>query len=53
MDSGHGEEPRGSAEYAHPKELATHEMGFTSPSPPAKREAAPKTLQCGEDPGGL
>lgn len=31
----------------------TDEMGFTSPSPPAKREAAPKTLQCGEDPGGL
>lgn len=31
----------------------TDETAFTSPSPPALKEAAPKILQCGEDPVGL
>lgn len=57
MDSGHGEEPRGVVSMLTQKSwlhiTVTDEMAFTSLSLPAKREVAPKILQCGEDPVGL
>lgn len=57
MDSGHGEEPRGVVSMLTQKSwlhiTVTDETAFTSLSLPAKREVAPKILQCGEDPVGL